>query len=98
MRSYGIHENTAHLSAAQASGYVLAASKVPGVRAALCSDPFSTEPSIQGNSGNIMTMGSEVIGPELAKSLVTISFRFEYDPVSRSEHKIQRIDQYDKAR
>ena len=79
-------------------GVCIAANKVPGARAALCSDPYSTERSIKSNNANIMTLGSQVTGSELAKSLVTIWLGSEYEPGGRSEPKIQRIDQYDNAR
>jgi ribose 5-phosphate isomerase B len=79
-------------------GVCIAANKVPGARAALCSDPYSTERSIKSNNANIMTLGSQVTGPELAKFLVTVWLRSEYEPGGRSDPKIQRIDQYDNAR
>jgi ribose 5-phosphate isomerase B len=79
-------------------GVCIAANKVTGARAALCSDPYSTERSIKSNNANIMTLGSQVTGSELAKFLVTIWLRSEYEPGGRSEPKIQRIDQYDNAR
>lgn len=79
-------------------GVCIAANKVPGVRAALCSDPYSTERSIKSNNANIMTLGAQVTGVELAKSLVTTWLQSQYEPGSRSEPKIQRIDQYDRGR
>ena len=75
-------------------GMSIAANKVPGVYAALCADPYSTERSRKSNNANIMTMGSQVMGPELAKSLVTIWMASEYTPGGRSEPKIQRIYDY----
>jgi ribose 5-phosphate isomerase B len=41
-----------------------------------------------------MTMGKQVIGPELAKTLVKIWMESEYVPGGRSEPKIQRIYDY----
>jgi ribose 5-phosphate isomerase B len=75
-------------------GMSIAANKVPGAYAALCADPYSTERSRKSNNANIMTLGSQVIGPELAKSLVTIWMASEYTPGGRSEPKIQRIYDY----
>ena len=43
-----------------------------------------------------MTLGSQVVGPELAKTLVTIWMRAVYTPGGRSEPKIQRICDYAK--
>jgi len=72
----------------------ITANKVPGAYAALCSDAYSTERSIKSNNANIMTLGEQVTGVELAKSLVTIWMKAEYEPGGRSEPKIQRIYDY----
>lgn len=77
-------------------GMSIAANKVPGAYAALCSDVYSTERSRKSNNANIMTMGAQVVGPELAKSLVSIWMKSEYTPGGRSEPKIQRIYEYAK--
>lgn len=77
-------------------GMCIAANKVPGAYAVLCQDPYSTERSIKSNNANIMTLGSQVVGPELAKTLVTIWMRAVYTPGGRSEPKIQRICDYAK--
>jgi ribose 5-phosphate isomerase B len=78
-------------------GMCISANKVPGAYAALCADPYSTERSRKSNNANIMTLGSQVIGPELAKSLVSIWMNSEYTPGGRSEPKIQRIYEYAKS-
>jgi len=75
-------------------GVCIAASKVPGAYVAICQDPYSTERSILSNNANIMALGAQVVGPELAKSLVTIWLNARYIPGGRSEPKIQRIYQY----
>ena len=75
-------------------GVSLAASRVPGAYAALRSDAYSTERSRKSNNANIMTMGSQVVGPELAKTLVTIWMQSEHTPGGRSEPKIQCIYEY----
>jgi ribose 5-phosphate isomerase B len=79
-------------------GVCIAANKVPGAYAALCSDPYSTERSRKSNNANIMTLGAQVMGVELAKTLVTIWMKSEYTPGGRSEPKIQRICEYARAR
>lgn len=78
-------------------GVCIAANKVPGAYAALCADPYSTERSRMSNNANIMTLGAQVVGPELAKTLVTIWMRSEYTPGGRSEPKLQRIREYARA-
>ncbi len=75
-------------------GVCIAANKVPGAYAALCSDAYSTERARKSNNANIMTLGAQVVGPELAKTLVTIWMQSEYVPGGRSEAKVQRIVAY----
>jgi ribose 5-phosphate isomerase B len=77
-------------------GMSIAANKVPGAYAALCADAYSTERSRKSNNANIMTMGAQVVGPQLAKTLVKIWMESEYTPGGRSEPKIQRIYEYAK--
>jgi ribose 5-phosphate isomerase B len=77
-------------------GMSITANKVPGAYAALCSNAYSTERSRKSNNANIMTMGSQTIGSQLAKTLVKVWMESEYTPGGRSEPKIQRI--YDYAR
>ena len=71
-------------------GMCMAANKVPGIRAAVCHDPFSAERSRKSNNAQIMCMGARVIGPELAKYLTDIWLRCEFDG-GRSAPKVQRI-------
>ena len=75
-------------------GMCIAANKVPGANAALCSDAYSTERSRKSNNANIMTLGSQVTGSQLAKQLLTIWMDAEYTPGGRSEPKVQRINEY----
>jgi ribose 5-phosphate isomerase B len=77
-------------------GMSIAANKVPGVSAALCSDVYSTERSIKSNNCQIMTMGAFTTGKELAKALVKTWMAAEYTPGGRSEPKVQRIVDYDR--
>lgn len=79
-------------------GVSIAANKVKGARAALCSDVYSTERSIKSNNANIMTMGSQVTGPELAKALVKVWIEAQWETGTRSEPKVNRIDEYDSVR
>ena len=89
----GVHERGI-LICGTGIGMCITANKVSGVYAALCADAYSTERSIKSNNANIMTLGSQVTGSELAKSLVKIWMESEYVPGGRSQPKIQRIYDY----
>jgi ribose 5-phosphate isomerase B len=51
-------------------GISLAANKVKGIRAAVCSEPYSAKLSKQHNNSNIICFGARVVGPDLAKMIV----------------------------
>ena len=60
-------------------GISLAANKVKGIRAAVCSEPYSAKLSKQHNNSNIIAFGARVIGVDLAKMIVKewIEAKFE---------------------
>ncbi|EOH73860.1 MULTISPECIES: ribose 5-phosphate isomerase B [Enterococcus] len=51
-------------------GISISANKVHGIRAVVCSEPYSAKLSRQHNNTNILAFGSRVIGSELAKMIV----------------------------
>jgi ribose 5-phosphate isomerase B len=53
-------------------GMSIAANKIPGIRAAVCSDTFSARFSRLHNDANILCLGERVVGPGLAGDLVTV--------------------------
>ena len=71
-------------------GMAIAANKVPGVYAAPCHDPYSSERARKSNNAQIMTMGAQVIAPELAKSLVDVWLNSEFQG-GRSQPKVDKI-------
>ena len=60
-------------------GISLAANKVPGIRAAVCSEPYSAKLTVEHNNANIIAMGARVVGPELAKMIVDNFFDAKFE-------------------
>ena len=52
-------------------GMSLAANKVNGIRACVCSEPYTAKLSKQHNNTNILAFGDRVIGIEMAKMIVS---------------------------
>jgi len=75
-------------------GMAITANKVPGIRAAVCHDPYSAERSRKSNNCQIMSMGARIIGEELAKMLVKIWLDSEFQG-GNSNQKVQRITEID---
>jgi len=51
-------------------GMSISANKVKGIRAVVCSEPYSAQLSKEHNNTNILAFGSRVVGLELAKMIV----------------------------
>ena len=51
-------------------GISLAANKVKGIRAAVCSEPYSAKMAKEHNNANIIAFGARVVGIDLAKMIV----------------------------
>ena len=60
-------------------GISLSANKVNGIRACVCSEPYSARLSKQHNNTNIIAFGARVIGIELAKMIVDEWLNAEYE-------------------
>ncbi|MFS2225058.1 RpiB/LacA/LacB family sugar-phosphate isomerase [Pantoea sp. B65] len=75
-------------------GMSISANKVPGIRAALCHDNYSAERARKSNDAQIITLGARVIGPELAKSILTSWLASEFE-AGGSAAKVARIEYYD---
>ncbi|MBZ5751360.1 MULTISPECIES: ribose 5-phosphate isomerase B [Metabacillus] len=71
-------------------GVAIAAGKIPGIRAALCHDTYSAERAQKSNNAQVLTMGSKVIGIELAKQVVKTYLESEF-PGGNSARKVQQI-------
>ena len=60
-------------------GISLAANKVPGIRACVCSEPYTAKLTVQHNNANIIAFGARVVGSELAKMIVDSFFEAEFE-------------------
>lgn len=72
-------------------GVSIAANKVKGAYAACVHDIYQAQRAQLSNCANIITMGAQVVGIELAKCMVKEYLSLTFDPNSRSKDKVQRI-------
>ncbi|MCF6096473.1 ribose 5-phosphate isomerase B [Thermovorax subterraneus] len=75
-------------------GMAIVANKVPGVRAAVCHDVYSAERARKSNDAQVMAMGAQIVGSELAKKLVDIWLESEFQG-GRSLPKVEKINKID---
>jgi len=74
-------------------GMAIVANKVPGVRAACCHDPYSAERARKSNNAQILTMGSQIVAPTLARLLLDHWLNSEF--TGNALNKVKKIDEID---
>ena len=60
-------------------GMSIAANKLAGIRAVVCSEPYSAALSRQHNDSNVVTFGAQVVGPGLARLIVAAWLDAEFE-------------------
>ena len=71
-------------------GISLAANKVKGIRAAVCSEPYSARLTKQHNNANIIAFGARVVGESVAEMIVDEFLSAEYEG-GRHQKRIDMI-------
>ena len=71
-------------------GISLAANKVKGIRAAVCSEPYSARLTRQHNNANIIAFGARVVGESVAEMIVDEFLSAEYEG-GRHQNRIDMI-------
>ncbi len=76
-------------------GMSMAANKIHGIRAALCSDVYSAKMTKQHNNANVICLGGRVIGRELAFMIVDAWLNEEFLG-GRHANRIEKIHKLEK--
>lgn len=77
-------------------GISLAANKVEGIRACVCSEPFTARMSKEHNNANIIAFGARVVGVELAKMIVDEWLHAEFQG-GRHQMRVDMISEIEKT-
>src|SRR5215211_602908 len=78
-------------------GMSITANKVKGIRAVVCSEPYSAMLSRQHNNTNVLTLGSRVVGLEIAKMIVKAWLEAEFEG-GRHAARLEIISQIEAER
>ena len=78
-------------------GASVAASKIPGIRAAICHDVYSAHQGVEHDDMNVICLGSEVVGAELAADLIRAFLRARFDGGERYVRRLQKVEQLENA-
>ena len=73
-------------------GASIAACKLRGIRAAICHDVYSAHQGVEHDDMNVLCLGSEVVGPELAVDLLRAFLGATFDGGERYVRRLQKIE------
>jgi ribose 5-phosphate isomerase B len=77
-------------------GIAISANKVKGVRAVVCSEPYSARLSREHNDTNVLALGARVVGIELAKMIVDTWLNAPFEG-GRHADRIAKIALYEQG-
>lgn len=78
-------------------GISISANKVKGIRAAVCTEPYSAKLSRLHNDANVLALGARVIGVEMAKMIIDIWLTTDFEG-GRHALRINKISDYENSR
>jgi ribose 5-phosphate isomerase B len=73
-------------------GASVAATKVPGIRAAMCHDTFSARQGVEDDDMNVLCLGARVIGPALATELVRAFVNARFSGAERHVRRLGKVN------
>jgi ribose 5-phosphate isomerase B len=72
-------------------GACIVANKVPGVRAAIAHDVYTAAQGVEHDDMNVLCLGARVIGPELARELVTAFLGTAFTAEERHLRRLNKV-------
>jgi len=78
-------------------GASVAASKLTGIRGATCHDTYSAHQGVEHDDMNVLCIGSEVVGPELAAELVRTFLAAKFDGAERYMRRLEKIEELERT-
>ena len=79
-------------------GASIAANKVAGIRAAICHDSYSAHQGVEHDDMNVLCLGSEVVGAELAAELARVFLAARFDGGDRYVRRLEKIEEMEKEK
>ncbi len=78
-------------------GASIAACKLAGIRAAICHDAYSAHQGVEHDDMNVLCLGSEIVGGELAAELVRAFLGARFDGGERYVRRLQKIEDLERG-
>ncbi len=79
-------------------GASVAACKIPGIRAAICHDGYSAHQGVEHDDMNVLCLGSEIVGPSLARDLVERVLAATFIGEGRYLSRLEKVAELERLR
>jgi len=79
-------------------GASVAANKLAGIRAAICHDTYSAHQGVEHDDMNVLCLGSEVVGAELAAELTSVFLGARFDGGERYVRRLEKIEEMEREK
>lgn len=76
-------------------GAVMAANKLRGVRATLCSDTYSAHQAVEHDDANALCLGADIVGPLLAEEIIAAFLAAEFDTSEEFVRRVAKLNALD---
>jgi ribose 5-phosphate isomerase B len=73
------------------AGVSIAASKFPGIRAAVCHDTYTAHQAVEHDDMNVLCLGSRVVGPALALEVATAFLAAAFSGEDRHQRRLNKV-------
>jgi ribose 5-phosphate isomerase B len=78
-------------------GAAVAACKLTGIRAAICHDTYSAHQGVEHDDMNVLCLGSEFVGPSLARELVDAFVNATFDGGERYVARLLKVAEMERT-
>ena len=73
------------------AGVSIAASKFPGIRAAVCHDTYTAHQAVEHDDMNVLCLGARVVGPSLATEIANAFLAAVFSGEERHQRRLNKV-------
>lgn len=80
------------------AGASIASNKIPGIRAALCHDAYTSHQCVEHDNVNVMCIGAQIIGDKLAREFIGIFLNATFSTNEEFRRRVAKLEMMDRAK
>jgi ribose 5-phosphate isomerase B len=77
-------------------GACIAANKIPGIRASVCHDIYSSHQCVEHDDVNVMCVGAQIVGPVLVVELLEGFLKAEFSTEEEFRRRVEKLNEMER--